>query len=230
MSLEVRILSSGSKGNCTIIGGRIAIDAGLTYKGIEPYEEGLEVVLFTHRHSDHFRKACVKGLAKRSERLFGVPDYLVEEARNSGVKDAQIVPVNAGDEVRFNGFTVIPVRLRHDVPNQGYKIHLDSGERIFFATDTGSLDGIEAKNYDLYLVEANYTEADMRRRIWEKEVQGIYCYEYKARRNHLSKEACDAWLYTQMGSRSRYVYMHQHVEKIDNIDKEEEKPEDGTQF
>jgi phosphoribosyl 1,2-cyclic phosphodiesterase len=122
--------------------------------------------------------------------------------------------------VRFDGFTVIPFRLKHDVPNQGYKIHFDSGEKIFFATDTGSLDGIEAPNYDLYLVEANHTEADIRRRIWEKEVEGVYCYEYKARRNHLSQEACDAWLYTQMGSRSRYVYMHQHKDK-------EKKTKDG---
>ena len=213
MSLTVRILSSCSTGNCTIIGGRIAIDAGLTYKRVQPFVEEIGVVLFTHRHSDHFRPACVKGLAKRSERLFGLPDYLVEDAKNAGVRDAQIVPVNAGEEIRFDGFTVIPFRLKHDVPNQGYKIHFDSGERIFFATDTSSLEGIEAPNYDLYLVETNYTEEDMRRRIWEKEVEGKYCYEYKARRNHLSKEACDAWLYSQMGSRSRYVYMHQHKEK-----------------
>lgn len=213
MSLTVRILSSGSGGNCTIINNRIAIDAGLPYKQIAPYADGLEVVLLTHRHSDHLRASAVRGLAKRSERLFGTPDYLVEEVRNMGVTDAQTVSVNAGDEIRFDNFMVIPFRLKHDVPNQGYKIHFDSGEKIFFATDTGSLDGIEAPNYDLYLVEANYTEADIRRRIWEKEVEGVYCYEYKARRNHLSKEACDAWLYSQMGSRSRYVYMHQHVEK-----------------
>lgn len=213
MSITVRILSSGSGGNCTIIGGRIAIDAGLPYKHISLYADGLEVVLLTHCHRDHLQPAALRGLAKRSERLFGVPDYLVDEVKKTGVPDAQTVSVNAGDVVRFDGFTVIPFRLKHDVPNQGYKIHFDSGEKIFFATDTGSLDGIEAPNYDLYLVEANHTEADIRRRIWEKEVEGVYCYEYKARRNHLSKEACDAWLYTQMGSRSRYVYMHQHKDK-----------------
>lgn len=218
MSITVRILSSGSGGNCTIIGGRIAIDAGLPYKRIAPYADGLDVVLFTHRHSDHLRRSAVKGLARRSERLFGVPDYLVDEVQKMGVTDAQTVIVSVGDTVRFDGFTVIPFRLKHDVPNQGYKIHFDSGEKIFFATDTGSLDGIEAPNYDLYLVEANYTEEDMRRRIWEKEIEGMYCYEYKARRNHLSKEACDAWLYSQMGSRSRYVYMHQHVEKEKKTD------------
>lgn len=213
MSITVRILSSGSGGNCTIIGGRIAVDAGLPYKRIAPYAEETEVILLTHCHRDHLNPAALRGLVKRSERIFGVPDYLVEEVRKSGVPDSQTVPVNAGDAVRFNGFTVIPFRLRHDVPNQGYKIHFDSGEKIFFATDTGSLEGIEAPNYDLYLVEANHTEADIRRRIWEKEVEGVYCYEYKARRNHLSQEACDAWLYSQMGNRSRYVYMHRHVEK-----------------
>lgn len=220
MSIEVRILSSGSGGNCTIIGGRIAIDAGIPYKHIAPYADGLEVVLLTHRHSDHFRVSTVRQLARRSERLFGVPDYLVEDAKSIGVTDAQTRRTNAGETVRFNGFTVFPFRLRHDVPNQGYKIHFDSGEKIFFATDTGSLDGIEAPNYDLYLVEANYTEEDMQRRIWEKEVEGVFCYEYKARRNHLSKEACDAWLYTQMGGRSRYVYMHRHKDK-------EKKTKDG---
>lgn len=213
MSVQVNILSSGSSGNCTILNGRIAIDMGVAFRNIKPYAYDLEIVLLTHRHMDHFRRETVSRVCAGYGAIFGVPDYLVDEVDKIGVKPAQTREMNAGGEYRFDGFTVCPVLLKHDIPNQGYKIHFDSGERVFYATDTGSLDGIVAKNYDLYLVEANYTEKELRRRIWEKEVEGKYCYEYSVRRNHLSKEACDAWLYSQMGSRSRYIYMHQHVDK-----------------
>jgi hypothetical protein len=83
-------------------------------------------------------------------------------------------------------------------------------ESAFYATDTNNLDGIEALNYDLYLVEANYDEIEIKARIQEKQECGEYCHEWDVLKNHLSKEKANDWLYKNMGINSEYVYLHEH--------------------
>ena len=51
----------------------------------------------------------------------------------------------------------------------------------------------------------------------QNRLDGKYIYEYGVMKNHLSKEKCDDWLYRNMSSYSKYVYMHIH--------KDREKPE-----
>ena len=86
-------------------------------------------------------------------------------------------------------------------------------ERLFYATDTNNLNGIKAKGYNLYLVEANYEEADIQDRIAEKKINGEFVYEKRVMREHLSKEKADDWIYSNMAANSEYVYMHCHQEK-----------------
>lgn len=109
-------------------------------------------------------------------------------------------------------FIVSPFLLPHNVPNCGYIITSSSFGRLIYATDTSSLDGLEAPNFDLYLIEANYTEIGIKERIEAKESAGEYVYEYGAQENHLSKEACDRFLMANMGEHSEFCYMHQHKE------------------
>ena len=73
--------------------------------------------------------------------------------------------------------------------------------------------GITAKNYDLYMIECNYEDEEIRDRIRQKEAQGIYAYEYHVLENHLSKQKCDEFLVKNAGPKSRYIYMHQHEER-----------------
>ena len=84
-------------------------------------------------------------------------------------------------------------------------------------TDTKTIEGISAKNYDLYLIEANYTKEEMEKRIRIKQEQYKYAYEFRAKKNHLSKEETDEFLLKNMGENSKYVYMHQHIEKQNKI-------------
>lgn len=83
---------------------------------------------------------------------------------------------------------------------------------MIYATDTGTLAGITAKDYDLYLVEANYEDEEIAQRIHDKEKSGEYAYERSAMVNHLSKARCDAWIYQNIGSKGEYIYMHTHRE------------------
>lgn len=104
---------------------------------------------------------------------------------------------------------LIMIPLKHNVSNCGYKIYLH-GEKIFYATDCNNLDGIEAKNYDLYMIEANYEDEEIQQRISEKEANGQYVYEYQVLNNHLSKQKADKFIGENAGSNSRYVYLHGH--------------------
>lgn len=108
--------------------------------------------------------------------------------------------------------SIRPERLTHNVPNCGYHI-LSNGKRLFYATDTGTLDGIEARGYDLYMVEANHTRAELEARMDAKRAAGEFSYEWAAAQNHLSREQAEDWLYQQMGTNSQYVFLHQHQEK-----------------
>jgi hypothetical protein len=118
-----------------------------------------------------------------------------------------------GEWFNYNNFFIVKAEnIIHDVPNVAW--HIWKGANAFFyATDTNSLDGIEAKNYDLYLVEANYSENEILERIRAKQQAGQYCHEWDVLKNHLSKEKADDWLYQNMGPSSRYVYLHQHEDR-----------------
>lgn len=80
-------------------------------------------------------------------------------------------------------------------------------------TDTKTVEGITAKNYDLYLIETNYEDEELDERIRQKQEQQKYCYEYRTRNTHLSKGQASDFLLKNMGENSEYVFMHQHVEK-----------------
>ena len=130
-----------------------------------------------------------------------------------GKRVIDVVPIG---NVRFfyDGVaTIYPFSLVHDVPNCGWSITLDVGGRIFYATDTGTLDGIEAKGYDLYLLEANHAQAEIEARAAEKLERGEYSYERRAAANHLSYEQAMDFLARNAGTQSRYVLLHGHREK-----------------
>lgn len=72
------------------------------------------------------------------------------------------------------------------------------------------VNGVTARNYDLYLIEANYIDEEIQEKIREKEANGEFAYERRVLRTHLSKAKCDNFIYSNIGSRGRYVYMHTH--------------------
>ena len=208
--IDYTIISSGSDGNAVVVNRSILIDCGVPFKSLATCAGDLRHVLLTHIHGDHFNPATVRRLATERPTLrFGGGAWMVEPLLDAGVRKANIDVLNAGRAYKFRFGTVIPVPLVHNVPNQGYKLHLPGGKMIY-ATDTGTLKGISAKDYDLYLVEANYEDEEIRERIRQKQKAGDYAYEIHAMHNHLSKKRCDDWIYSNIGPTGEYVYMHQH--------------------
>lgn len=207
------IINTGSSGNAVVINNSILIDCGVPYKMLSPYIKPLKLVLLTHCHGDHFNISTAWALHRERPSLRWACCYwMVEPLLDAGI-DKRLIDV-LHCETRYNygrslGASVKPVQLIHNVPNCGYKIKMN-GERLFYATDTGTLDGISAKNYDLYMIEANHTRAEIEARIAEKKASDSFIYEYAAARNHLSQEQALDWLAENAGANSKYVFLHQH--------------------
>ena len=60
--MEYAIVSTGSKGNCVVIGGKVMVDIGVSYKAIKPYIKDLQLVLLTHAHGDHIKPSTIRKL------------------------------------------------------------------------------------------------------------------------------------------------------------------------
>lgn len=209
--MEYRIISTGSKGNAVILNDEILIDCGVPYKAIKPYVKGLKLVLLTHIHSDHFKPETIRALTNDRPTLrFGCGKWLLPSVIACGVRKTKIDIYIPNTKNRYSDdLQLIMIPLKHNVSNCGYKLYLN-GEKIFYATDCNNLDGIDAPNYDLYMIEANYEDAEIQRRIEEKQASGQYCYEYQVLNNHLSKKKADDFIIANAGDKSRFVYLHGH--------------------
>ena len=221
--IEYEILSTGSKGNAVVVNNKILIDCGVSFKALQRYVRGLKVVLLTHKHTDHFRKKTIEKLIESRPGLrFGCGRWLVPLLIDAGVPAKNIDILNDGTSYTYGKLcTVIPVPLVHDVPNQGYKIHFPTGKKMIYATDTGNLNGITAYHYDLFLIEANHDEEEIKRKIKEKQVEGQFPYEKRAAWTHLSVQQANDFIYKNAKQSSVYVYMHAHEEEDEDADDSE---------
>lgn len=212
--IKCEIVATGSSGNFIVLEKKIAIDAGVSYVKVEPYMEDLKLVLLTHRHGDHFKPSTVRRMALEKPRLlFGCGPFMVKSLLEAGVPKRQIQVLNPKMLYPYGICQVIPVELEHDVPNYGYKIHFPRC-KVFCATDMATLNGIVARDYDLYLVEANYQKDEIKARMDAKEAEGVYAYEHRVVKYHMSKEDCDNWLVKNVGPNSEFMYLHCHEEKV----------------
>lgn len=206
--MNYKIINSDSSGNATVINDFILIDCGVSYKSLKNYVKDLKIVLLTHIHHDHFNKSTIKKLAiNRPTLRFGCCEWLVKDLIECGVNKKNIDVYEIGKEYDYTLFKLISIKLYHDVPQCGYRIFINN-KKMIYATDTRTLEGITAKNYDLYLIEGNYeNEEELHERAYTRE------YEERVKNTHLSKEYTTVWLLKNMGENSIYEFMHQHKEK-----------------
>lgn len=210
--MNYNIIATGSDGNAVVINNYMLIDCGVSFKALTVVKKQLKIVLLTHIHSDHFNPATIRRLAMERPTLrFACCDWLLPVLIGCGVQKKNIDLLKVGKIYNYGAFKLSPIKLYHDVDNCGWRIFIGS-EKAIYITDTTTVQGITAKDYDLYLVEANYSEPEIQERIKAKEVLGQYIYEYRVLRTHLSKEECDQWLLENIGENSEYVYIHQHKE------------------
>lgn len=209
--MNFNILNSGSDGNGVIIEDIILIDCGVSFKKLEDYYKRLKIVLLTHIHGDHFNKKTISKLAiERPTLRFGCCEWLVKDLIECGVNKKNIDVYETGKTYSYKTFKVIPIKLYHDVPQCGYKLRLGVN-KLIYATDTNKIEHIEAKNYDYYFIEGNYEDEE---ELHSRAVNDFY--EDRVKKTHLSKVQATEWLMKNMGKNSKYIFMHEHKERIKN--------------
>lgn len=211
--MQYNIIATGSTGNAVVLNNYILIDVGVSFKSLKNVYKDLKLVLLTHIHSDHFNKSTIRKLSQERPTLyFACCPWLVAELVALNVPKRNIFVMEVGKIYNCGVVKLSPVQLYHDVPNCGWRIYIGD-KKALYATDTGHLQGITAEGYDLYLVEANYSEDEIQERIREKQATGQYCYETGVIGRHLSHEQASDFILANMKPDSEYVFLHGHVDK-----------------
>lgn len=199
------VLSSGSLGNCVIYHDSIAVDMGVPFSTIKHYKNNLQIVLLTHVHGDHLNLVTIKKLAfERPTLRFACGEFLTEFLK--GIKNVDIL--EAGKIYDYGSFKISPITLYHDVPNFGYRIFKENHKTLHI-TDTSHLEGITAKDYDLYAIESNYNEDTIFESIKRKKEKGEFAYQIGAINTHLSEQQARDFIFKNRGINSKVLRLHE---------------------
>ncbi len=160
--MQVSVLSSGSKGNCTYIKTKnhnILIDIGtsclyvekaLKEIGVNPND--IDLVLITHSHIDHV--GGLKVFCKKYQPLVYISDKILSDIK------IDLKKINKEEVVNINSDIVVKsIKLSHDVNDiKGYIIEEDNSSMVYI-TDTGYLNEKYfdiLSNKSLYVFESNH--------------------------------------------------------------------------
>lgn len=203
------ILSTGSKGNAIIYFNSILVDVGISFSRIEPYLKDIQIVLLTHQHSDHFKLNVIKRIQEERPSIrFGCGSFLADKLQ--GVRNLDIY--ESGKMYNYGAFKISPIVLYHDVPNFGYRIFKD-GKKLIHATDTYTLEGISARDYDIYALECNYDEERVYDIIREKQYRGEYAHQKGSINSHLSKQQAHKFILSNTSRQDiQFLMLHQSSE------------------
>lgn len=128
------------------------------------------------------------------------------------IEPRNIIILNDDVWYEFNAFRCKLNLIPHDVPNVAIHLQIDN-EKLLYATDTSSLENINAKNYNYYLIEGNYKEKELEERKERKIKNGEYVIEDRVANSHLSYEECINFFMNNASDTSVLEVMHQHIEK-----------------
>lgn len=218
--MKVKVIASGSKGNCTLIQTdkiKILIDMGIGYQqlaselekiNLEP--QSIDAILITHTHSDH-----IKGLPSLVKKT-NLKVYMLEEMEPELVKK---IPENNlhlyTNPLILEDLTINLIRISHDVEGVGFVIE-HNNHSLVYLTDTGYINRKYIplmKNRDLYIIESNHDE--------EMVMEGPYPYILKQRvisdKGHLSNHATAEYLLETVGNNTKQIILA-HISENNNTE------------
>lgn len=200
-----QIIASGSKGNAVLYHGSILVDVGVPFSLLKPYLHQIQLVLLTHIHKDHINTLTLATLVRERPTLrVGCCPWMADQVK--GIRNVDFYEI--GETYNYGTFKLSPVKLYHDVPNCGYRIF--NGEtKLIHCTDTHTLDGIEAKDYNLFALEHNYNEETIHDIIATLEARGDYAYMKGSLNSHLSEQQARDFFYRNKGEHSQLVRLHE---------------------
>jgi phosphoribosyl 1,2-cyclic phosphodiesterase len=218
--MKICVLSSGSKGNSSIIFNdktKILIDDGLNLPYIEDSLNDINInikdldgILITHEHDDHIKG--LKKLISKYDPLLYVDSKLYEVLRKS-LGDFRYKLYD--DDFLINDIKIKPIKLSHDsIICNGY-IFKENRKELVYITDTGYINRKHLEiieNKDMYVIESNHDV--------EMLENGPYPYFLKQRvisdRGHLSNDQTSKYLKRVIGSKTKNIIFI-HLSENNNI-------------
>lgn len=211
--MKISILSSGSKGNSTLIETNtknILIDVGLPLSNLEKRLERsmpkIDILIITHTHVDHIKG--IKSLLKKQQPTIYTLENNLEE------KIEQIELITHEKTYENENITINLFELSHDVPCLGAYIKENDNELIYI-TDTGYIKEKLIKQYQnktIYIIESNYEE--------EMLMNGSYPFYLKQRirsdKGHISNEDTCRYLTKLVGNKTKYICLAHLSEENNN--------------
>lgn len=200
-----KVISSGSHGNCVVYHNSIMVDLGISYKAIEPIKNNVQLLLLTHEHSDHMNISAIKKLCfERPSLRVGCGEFMLKHL--DGIKNIDVY--ESGKVYDYGAFKISPITLYHDVKTFGYRIFKDD-YKIIHITDTAHLEGITARDYDIYAIESNYDDENIEERIKQAEISGEYAYQKNSINSHLSQKQAKDFIFKNKKESSKIVRLHE---------------------
>lgn len=187
--IDVRILATGSSGNCVLIGGTVLVDAGITFKHFCEFDVPMDQItccIITHKHNDHMNKPFVRKLLASSIPVIMSEDAAADLATEGKINVEECVEKHMiqflHKEETYNfamtgkgnhgklTMTAHPQR-HHDIVNYAL-VFEDGKQRLLYSTDLDSLEPTDVGEglmqlgmFDTILLEGNYDEPYLRKYI-----------------------------------------------------------------
>lgn len=204
--LIYNIIATGSTGNSILIFNSILVDIGIPFCKLKPFIKDIQLVSWSHLHSDHLNKATLKKLLfERPSVRVAICEHEYERAVECGARNIDVL--HHGRWYDYGKFQISTFKTFHDVPSNGWRIK-NSKHKVFIATDTAFLDGITAPNYSHYLCEANYNADTVFDVIHNLEQQGRYAHQKGAINSHLSEQQAMEFFHRNKGENSELIRLH----------------------
>lgn len=176
--MSVKILTTGSSGNCVLLHGRILIDAGITRKKFNTFqidESTIDMVIISHKHKDHANLPFIRYLISQEIQTY-LPAEMIGILMNEGKLDIQdymnrglVKVIQSEMSIITKDIEITPYPQRHgDIINYAFVLE-SPGHRMLYSTDLDTLESTEVGlgitslgHFNTILLEGNYDETWLR--------------------------------------------------------------------
>ena len=217
--MRYNIVGSSSKGNAIIVEDMLMLDCGVSYISIKKYLKKVKLIFISHAHQDHLLETTIKKIVYNHPtiKFLTGSKEVIKKMYECKVPIKCLIYLKIGKWYDLGLLKVKLEQLYHDTTNCALKWQINDKKGIY-AVDTSKIDHIKAKNYDLYLIESNYTEQLLKQHIEECEDKNELYYLNRVSNTHLSFEQANSFLIENMGVNSAYQYIHKSNYNFEEVE------------